>query len=206
MKDDIIGTDGLITSFAQQRQALLRRTGDILCGEAAPVRQVDDEREAKLSAILVSSLEQLKVAEEELVERTEALANLRDELQQRVRGAHQLFDLAPACLVVTDIYGTIVDANRACQQLLKRDLAALERQAMSRFIAVDGRRNFRDELSRVVTSDGVTDWRLLLLRPTAGALAVSATVRVVRPSTAGTPQRLFWSIRALEPDPTTLDA
>ena len=206
MKDNLIGTDGLITTFAQQRQTLLKRTGDILCGEAAPVRQLDGEREAKLSAILVSSLEELKVAEEELVERTEALADLRDELEQRVRGAAQLFELAPACLLVTDIYGAILEANRACQQLLKRDLAALERQPMTRFIAADGRRNFRDELGRVVTSEGVNDWRLVLLRPTAGPMAVSATIRVVKPLMAGGLQRLFWSLRAVETDPTTLDA
>ena len=206
MKDNLIGTDGLIASFAQHRQMLLKHTGELLCSEDSLVRQADDEREAKLSAILVSSLEELKVAEEELVERTEALADLRDELEQRVRGAHQLFDLAPACLLVTDIYGTILDANRASQQLLKRDRDALERQPMARFIAADGRRSFREELGRVVTSDGVNDWRLQLLRPTAGALTVSATVRLVKPPAARSAQRLFWSIRVLEPDATSLDA
>jgi PAS domain-containing protein len=206
VKDNLIGTDGLITTFAQQRQTLLKRTGDILCDESSPVRQFDNDRAAKLSAVLVSSLEELKVAEEELVERTEALADLRDELEQRVRGAHQLFELAPACLLVTDIYGTIVDVNRACQQLLKRDHTGLERQPITRFIPTDGRRNFREELSRVVMNDGVNDWRLQLVRPTAGPLTVSASVRLVKPLAAGSPQRLFWSIRALEPDGAALDA
>ena len=205
MKDNLIGTDDLITTFAQHRQMLLKYTSDLLCGDTDPVRQPDSEREAKLSAILVSSLEELKVAEEELVERTEALADLREELEQRVRGTYQLFDLAPACLLVTDIYGTILDANRATQQLLKRTRDALERQPVTRFIAADGRRHFRDELGRVVTSEGVNDWRLQILRPTAGALMVSATIRVVKPLPAGSPQRLFWSIRVLEPS-VTLDA
>jgi PAS domain-containing protein len=206
VKDNLIGTDGLITTFAQQRQTLLKRTGDILCDESTPVRQLDTDRAAKLSAVLVSSLEELKVAEEELVERTEALADLRDELEQRVRGAHQLFELAPACLLVTDIYGTIVDVNRACQQLLKRDHAGLERQPITRFIPTDGRRTFREELSRVVMNDGVNDWRLQLVRPTAGPLTVSASVRLVKPLAAGGTQRLFWSIRALEHDGAALDA
>ena len=104
---------------------LLKHTGDLLCSPVAPVTQLEDEREAKMSAILVSSLEELKVAEEELVERTAALADLRDELEQHVRGAQELFELAPACLLVTDIYGTILEANRATQQLLKRDIDAL---------------------------------------------------------------------------------
>ena len=206
MNDNLIDTDGLITSFAQHRQMLLRYTGELLCGDGTPVRQPDGEREAKLSALLVSSLEELKVAEEELVKRTEALADLRNELEHHVRGAYQLFDLAPACLLVTDTTGTIVDVNRASQQLLKRDREALERQPMSRFIGTEARRNFRDELSLVVMSEGVDDWRLRLMRPTAGALMVSATIRVVKPLMAGGLQRLFWSIRALAPEGAALDA
>lgn len=206
MKDNLIGTDSLITAFSQQRQTLLQHTGDLLCGESAPVRQLDGQREAKLSAILVTSLEELKVAEEELVERTEALADLRDELEQRVRGAYQLFDLAPACLLVTDTYGTILDANRACQQLLKRDLASLERRPVARFIPIDDRRRFRDALGRVVANEGVNEWRLSLVRPTAGPLTVTATVCLVKGSGAGGQQRLFWSIRNLETEPAALDA
>lgn len=206
VKDNFIATDGLVTTLAQYRQMLLKHTGDLLCSPAAPVRQLDDEREAKMSAILVSSLEELKVAEEELVERTEALADLRDQLEQRVRGAHQLFELAPACLLVTDIYGTILEANRASQHLLKRDIEALERQPMARFIPIDERRRFRDALGRVVASDGVSDWRLSLVRPTAGPLTVSATVRLVRSAGGGGQQRLFWSIRNLAADPAALDA
>jgi PAS domain-containing protein len=204
--DNRTDPDGLITTFARQRQALLKHTGELLCRDSAPVRQSDDEHEARLSAVLVSSLEELKVAEEELVERTEALAHLRDELEERVHGAQQLFELAPACLLVTDIYGTIRDANRACRQLFKRDLAALERLPMAKFIEAEGRRNFRDELARLILTDGVNDWQLLLQRPTAGPLRVSATVRVVKPMVANGAQRLFWSIRAVEPDAAALDA
>ena len=205
VKDNLIGTDGLITAFAQQRQTLLKYTGDLLCSEDGPVRQHDDQREAKLSAILVTSLEELKVAEEELVERTEALADLRDELEQRVRGAHQLFDFAPVCLLVTDIYGTILDANRACQQLLKRDLGTIERRPMARFIPLDERRTFRDALARVVAGDGVTEWRLSLVRPTAGPLTVIATVCLVKGIGPGG-NRLFWSIRRVDTDRTSVDA
>ena len=206
MKDDLVGTDGLITSLAQHRQTLLKHTGELLCSEAAPVRQLDGERAAKLSAILVSSLEQLKVAEEELVKRTEALADLRDELEQRVRGAHRLFDLAPVPLLVTDSYGNILDANRACQQMLKRDRDALERQPVARFIPADQRRTFREALGRVMASEGVNDWRLSLVRPTAGPLTVTARVRVVRGVGPGGEQRLFWSIRNVDADAAALEA
>jgi PAS domain-containing protein len=205
VKDNLIGADALITAFAQHRRTLLKHTSDLLCGEEQPVSGDGRERATELSAVLVASLEELKVAEEELVERTEALANLRDELEQRVRGARSLFDLAPAHLLVTDVYGSIVDANLACQQLLKRDLADLERQPLARFIAPDERRAFRGALSRVVASDGVNEWRLVLVRPTAGPLAVSAAVRVVKAIAEAGQRRLFWSIRPTE-EPGTIDA
>jgi PAS domain-containing protein len=198
MKDNLIGADDLVTTFAQQRQILLKHTADVLCTDDAPVRQPASDQEVKLSAILVSSLEELKVAEEELLERTEALADLRDELEQRVRGTRQLFDLAPAALLVTDMYGTITDANRAFQSLLKRDLGALERQPFARFIPSEERRAFREGLARVATTAGVHDWRLLLVRPTDAPLRVTATVHPVKSPGAGSQLRLFWSIRTVD--------
>jgi PAS domain-containing protein len=198
MKQNLIGADDLITSFARQRQVLMQHAAETLCDNPT-VRQPGGEHDAKLSAILVSSLEELKVAEEELVERTEALADLRDELEQRVRGAHQLFDLAPACLLVTDIYGTILEANRACQLLLKRDMGALERQPVARFIPNEERRAFRDGLTRIAAAEGVSDWRLSLVRPTASSLEVTAAVRVVKAPGPAQQLKLFWSIRPLDP-------
>ena len=197
MKQNLIGADDLISTFAQQRQVLLKHTADLLCGESLGMRQ-PVEREAKLSAILVSSLEELKVAEEELLERTEALADQRDEHEQRVRMTRQLFDLAPACLLVTDCYGNIVDVNRACQLLLKRNAPSLDRQPLARFIPADDRRSFRDGLTRLVETEGVSDWRLQLVPPTDAPLTVTAAVKVVRNGGSPSGIRLFWSLRVIE--------
>lgn len=206
MKEDLIGGDDLIATFAQQRQRLLKHTADILCSEGTPVRQPVVEREAKLSAILVSSLEQLKVAEEELIERTQALAEMRGDLEDQVYGARMLFDLAPACLILTDMYGNIVDANRAAQSLFKRDRAALERQPLARFIAPDDRRAFREALARVAETDGVKDWRLELVRPTAVPVRVSIALQVLKETSPSKPTRFYWSIRPLDSAEAPADA
>lgn len=198
MKENLIGADDLITTFAQQRQVLLKHTADVLCDDAQRLDGQGNGREAQLSAILVSSLEELKVAEEELLERTEALADLRDELEQRVRGEHQLFDLAPVCLLVTDIYGGIIEANRACLTLLKRDQAALERQPIARFIPPDERRSFRDGLGRIVAAESVSDWRFRFIRPTDAPLTVSAAIRVIKTAGQANGQQLLWSIRVVD--------
>ena len=202
----MISGDDLLSTFSQQRQVLLRHTADILQNDPTLSKLRSDEREARLSAILVSSLEELKVAEEELVERTEALAKMRDELEQRVQGSRQLFDLAPVCLLVTDIYGNIIEANRECLQLLRRESSALERQPMARFIPPDERRSFRDALGRVVNADGVSHWRFLLIRPTDSALPVTASVRVIKPAGTTVGARLLWSIRVNDGSGAVLEA
>ncbi|HEX4469068.1 MAG TPA: PAS domain-containing protein [Gemmatimonadaceae bacterium] len=194
----MIGGDDLITTFAEQRQLLLKHTADILRNDTLPATSASEEREGRLSAILVSSLEQLKVAEEELVERTEALAKMRDELEERIYGIRQLFDLAPVCLLVTDTYGSIVETNLACAQLLRRDCSELHRQPIARFIAPDERRGFRESLARVVAAEGVSDWRFLLNRPTDTALRVSAAVSMLKNAGIKIGARLLWSIRVVE--------
>ena len=198
VKQNLIGADDLISTFAQQRQVLLKHTADLLCRDSLGTRPPVD-REAKLSAILVSSLEELKVAEEELLERTEALAYERDQQERRVRMTRDLFELAPACLLVTDCYGTILDVNRACRQLLlRRDLPSLERQPLARFIRPEDRRGFRDGLTRLVETDGVNDWRLQLVPPTDAPLTITAAVQVSRNGDSPSGIRLFWSLRVLE--------
>ena len=206
MTQHLEGADELLTTFSHQRLALLKHTADVLCAEESRSDLTVSPRVAQLSAILVSSLEELKVAEEELAERVAALSDLRDDLEKRVRSARQLFDLAPACLLVTDSQGHILEANRAFQVMLKRDFSGLERQPLTRFIAADERRSFRDGLSRLVRMDGVNDWRLRLVRPTDGPLAVSVAVHVVKPLTTSGGTRLFWSIRVVEPSDAPIDA
>ena len=182
MKQNLESANELIATFAQQRQVLLRHTAEVLCPEPSRSASKPSSREAQLSAILVSSLEELKVAEEELTERIAVLAELRDDLERRVRGARQLFDLAPACLLVSDVQGQILDANRSCQMMLKRDSPMLERQPLARFIPSDERRSFRDGLARILSTEGVSDWRFVLSRPTDAPVPVTAAVRVVRPT------------------------
>ena len=208
MNQNLESANELIATFAQQRQVLLRHTAEVLCPEPSRSASKPSSREAQLSAILVSSLEELKVAEEELTERIAVLAELRDDLERRVRGARQLFDLAPACLLVSDVQGQILDANRSCQMMLKRDSPMLERQPLARFIPSDERRSFRDGLARILSTEGVSDWRFVLSRPTDAPVPVSAAVRVVRPIGASgeAVTKLFWSIRVLDPADAPIDA
>lgn len=191
MSEKLAPADDLVAALAHQRQSMLKHVASVLSTADANHNARTSEREVQLSAITVSSLEELKVAEEELTERTAALADLRDQLEQRVLFAHQLFELAPPCLLVTDIYGTILEANRAMRRLLRQD--ELSRQPLARFVPHDLRKGFRDGIARIAMMDGVADWRMMLVRPTDGPVEVTAVVEVVRGAHTPSGASLFWS-------------
>lgn len=201
----MITGDDLLTTFAQHRQVLLKHTADILRTDLS-AKAGAEEREARLSAILVSSLEELKVAEEELVERTEALSKMRVALERQLQSARQPFELAPVCLLVTDIFGNIIETNHACELMMKRDSSLLAHQPVARFIPPDERRSFRDSLARVVAAESVSDWRFLLVRPTDSALTVSAAVQVMKNADSTTGARLVWSLRVVEGSGSVLES
>jgi PAS domain-containing protein len=197
MTQKLIPSDEVATALSYQRQTLLKHVATVLSTVDARVTEQVSEREAQLSAITASSLEELKVAEEELTERTLALADLRDQLEQRLNAATQLFELAPPCLLVTDVYGTILQANRAMRGLLRLEASALHRQPLARFIPLDARRGFRDGLSRIAGMDGVSDWRMLIVRQTDAPVEVSAVVQVVRGADTPSGTALYWAFTPL---------
>lgn len=189
---DTIPADDLVTALSYQRQSLLRHAASVL-SPSLPNPPHASEREVQLSAITLSSLEELKVAEEELTERVSALSMLRDDMEQRVQAARQLFELAPANLLVTDMYGTILEANRAMRRLMRVDATVLVRQPLARFIPRDARRGFRDGLSRIALMEGVSDWRMVLVRPTDAPLDVNAVVEVLQGAQTPSGTTLHWS-------------
>lgn len=193
MSEKLIQSDDLVTALSYQRQSLLKHVASVLSTVDGGSGSHTSEREAQLSAITVSTLEELKVAEEELTERTAALVDLRDELEQQLAAAFKLFELAPACLLVTDIYGTVLEANRAMRRLLRVEPRGIERQPLARFIPHDARRGFRDGLSRLALMDGVSDWRMLLVRPTDSPIEVNVVVEVMRDSTTPSGTALYWA-------------
>jgi PAS domain-containing protein len=197
MNPKLAPADDLVTALAYQRHSLLKHAASVLSTEPATAASISS-REAELSAITVSSLEELKVAEEELTERTAALTAIRDELEGRLHATFQLFELAPASLLVTDIYGNILQANRAMRRLLRIEQKALERQPLARFVPPDVRRGFRDGLARITLMDGVVDWRMMLVRPTDAPVEVSAVVDVIRGPLTPSGTALYWSFTAAE--------
>jgi PAS domain-containing protein len=183
-----------ITTFSRQRQQLLVRAGEVL-----PAETPSDGDGQTLSATqcLVTSLEELKVAEEEMLNQQFELMANRAEAERKITYWHTLFDLAPAPLMLTTSDGMIRAANQALATLLTRDVFYLEGKPFVALVGSEMRADFRPQLKRVIDVGGVTSWRLTVERKTRGPIDVVATIQLVPSALTGT-MALYWSFREAE--------
>src|SRR4051812_23288373 len=95
-----------VGAIARCRYIVLRRASEILGEEPATTIETRPDALTNVSALLMTSLEELKVAEEELRLQNAMLEAQRAEVDQRVRHYRQMFLHSPAPAFVTDIYGS----------------------------------------------------------------------------------------------------
>lgn len=97
---------------------------------------------------MVSAVEELRVADEELTVQAEHLAASAGVIDaERARYA-ELFDFAPEAYVETDGLGKIVEANRGAEALLGMPLRLLVGKLLVSFVEPEERRRFRSLLGR----------------------------------------------------------
>lgn len=179
-----------VATFALQRQRLLHHADGILNETPA-----GDSPTTRLSQMLLTSLELLKVAEEELREE-QRTGVMRNTVQER-RIAHlmALFDYAPACLVLTTLDTTIREANKAAAALFGWDSHALQGRRVIDMVPGEQRSGFREQLGHAVEVGNVAAWSFRLdVRRTLPAV-VSASVRVIDDAAVGA-RALYWSLRS----------
>ncbi|MFP5286606.1 MAG: two-component system sensor histidine kinase NtrB, partial [Thermoanaerobaculia bacterium] len=102
----------------QEQLSTLR--AQVATPESISRRQVVEALEA-----LQQSLQELDVAEEELLQQNEALLSVQEELELERHRYRELFERAPVPYLVTDGQGTIRDCNSAAGELLGRPCKAL---------------------------------------------------------------------------------
>jgi PAS domain S-box-containing protein len=188
-----------IGAIARCRYIVLKRADEILRDEpGSPLTERADAL-PNVSALLMTSLEELKVAEEELRVQNAVLEAQRATVDDRVRHYRQLFMYSPAPTFVTDVYGTIQEVNHAATNLFRREARYLERKPLVALLATGYREEFRRQLSRVTAGDGVRDWRLVIKRVGDVPLEAHATVRFVPELGATHSGLLYWMLSIPEP-------
>jgi len=142
---------------------------------------------AKSLAELGTVLEEVRVAQEQLIESRSQVERLQEQLREEADKYWRLFDSMPDVYVVTRPDTTIVEANRAAAQLFNVSQRFLIGKTLSVFVCED-RTAFLAASSRAATEDGAQEI-LLKLRPRERA-PLTMTARV-----NGDAQTLRWLLR-----------
>ena len=139
--------------------------------EIADAPVIRDERED-----LISAFEELRLADEELRAQSEALAASSDELDRERRKLRELFDFAPDAYLITDLYGTIREANVAAGRLLGLEPRFLIGKLLPSFFEESARKQYPEQLDQLCDRDQLDDWEMWL-QPRRGAITrVTASI------------------------------
>src|SRR5262249_17855843 len=105
-----------IEAIARFRYTIIRHASALMSDDGAAGDGGGDETR-RLRGLLASSLEELKVAEEELRSQDATLVAQRAKIDERTRHYRELFLQSPSPTLVTDVFGTILEANYAAGRL-----------------------------------------------------------------------------------------
>jgi PAS domain S-box-containing protein len=98
---------------------------------------------------LGNAVEELQVAEEELLQQNDQLRTAQELIEQERHRYQDLFDFAPDGYIVTDTNGTIREANLAAARLLNVRRDALIGKPLPLYIGQDDYRRFRTRLVKL---------------------------------------------------------
>jgi PAS domain S-box-containing protein len=144
-------------------------------------------------AQLLTAIEDLSIAEEELRAQQEAIIEAQRELEIERRRYRVLFEGAPDPYVVTDEHGTIEEANDALAAMLGVPAERLVRRALDSFIDPRARRDL-DARLRELPSGEKLDSTLAVKARDGKVIPVEATLSVLESAHDG--RRSFcWQLR-----------
>jgi two-component system sensor histidine kinase VicK len=174
---------------AQQRLATLERRASAESGESKLLPRALKEAE--------NLLEELRVAQEQLIEARQRLEDVQNELTKQYEKYWELFDEMPDAYVVTKLDSSIVEANHAAAQLFNVSQRFLIGKPLSVFVCQD-RAGFLKTLESLREQSARTELPFRLRPRERAPLDVSATVRadrgalrwVVRPAEVRTPMEV----------------
>ena len=158
-------------------------------------------RLAEADEELNRALEELQVVDEELARQNRALELARQAMDVERRRYQDLFQFAPDGYLVTDLDGTVFEANRAAARLLGVPEQFLRGKPLAVFVAPEDRRAFRAELMHRLGETSRVEEMLVHLRPREGpAFRAALTVGVIA-DRDGAPSGLRWLVRDVSQRP-----
>jgi PAS domain S-box-containing protein len=164
-------SDDLRESSREMRDAGKRPALRLAATEISDAPTKGNDRED-----LLATIEELRLADEELRTQSEALADSHDALDQERIRFRELFDFAPDAYLITDLYGTIREANVAASRLLGVEPKSLVGKPLPSFFEDSARKQFPHQLDQLCDRNRLDDWEMWV-HPRRGArTAVSASI------------------------------
>ncbi|HEX3867749.1 MAG TPA: hypothetical protein VHV78_13395 [Gemmatimonadaceae bacterium] len=183
-----------VDGIARFRYAALGRASGLLEKDETGIDGAADGDGAKheIVGLLVTSLEELKVAEEEIRSQNSRMLEQRASVESQMRHYLQIFLHSPAPSILTDSLGTIMEANFAAGRLMRRDPSLMARKPLAAMVDTKTRDAFRSTLRLISANGEPRAWRFLLTRGRDAAIEVCATVRSMEHAGPGGSAALFW--------------
>ncbi|MEH2422124.1 MAG: ATP-binding protein [Nostoc sp.] len=175
-----------VDDFSQQIETLRSRMTGLLQSTASePYSQQE---------LTVETFEELQIALEELKIASEELQATRIVVEKERQRYQELFDFAPDGYLVTDTYGTILEANRAATIYLNVLQRFLIGKPLLTFIAKSDHQAFFNYLTQLQQIDRGEEWEVRLQPREKVSFDVALTVVTVR-NEEGNPVALRWLMR-----------
>jgi PAS domain S-box-containing protein len=161
-----------------------RQRGDALRGLVEGRAHPDDEHVLRLTDELSMALEQLSVAEEEMRVQMEALAEMRTALEAQHQAWQSRFDGLPDAYIETDQDDTIIELNRAAEDLIGRPRRSMLGKPLPSLFPDTDRRGLRDVIGALRRGNPTAHWSGTVIAATRLRPAVDVAVAATRASSA----------------------
>jgi PAS domain S-box-containing protein len=146
----------------------------------------------------------LSRAESDLRRQNDELIAARETIEAERKRYRELFEFAPDAYLVTDLDGTVVEANHAFGELLDVAVPHVMRKPLAAFLPAGERAQFRHLLARIVRERVVKDWRMEVQSRGGERHYVSATVALAHDDGFGATS-LRWLLRDISEQVHTED-
>jgi PAS domain S-box-containing protein len=121
-------------------------------------------------------IEEVRVAQEQLVDQRQRMESLQEELRRQNARYWQLFDEIPQPYVVTRVDSTILEVNKAAAELLNVSQRFLAGKALSVFVCED-RSGFLSRIAELVAQRSASQFELKMRPRERAPLSVKAMAR-----------------------------
>jgi PAS domain S-box-containing protein len=170
-KEDINSFNQHLFAVRQSSDALYKSAGGYFQQHEQVVRHLDDLR---------SALQELQISEAELRQQNEQLVVTRQALEDERQRYLNLFEFAPDGYIVTDIQGTVQEANRSAARLLNIPQQHLLGKPLINFVPEDQQQSFRALLNQLPKINRIQEWDIQLCRHEKPPFDVALTVETMR--------------------------